>query len=449
MCEYINMKLIMMYRAVICMVVSMMTASSAHAATFKFNYLTDTVYVNHEDFHTFVKNPWKCVIISENGDTIKQLWFDKDGTIKAIGKTPDAQGCYTLSVYVKSGENYNHILSGARINADGELETFGTRQPNQLWKIIPKYQNVSDELRHNTTTHIDRYGNWIYAGEPYRDGILRKIYYYDDGYDATEDKWVDAAIASATNWSKEAEAFKISSIPVYIVALLIKFVWLLLVIYLVLLLVRRRKVYDIFDKMANAPITPKGFFCKTQLYGIIPVLLLFAPSFLMFGKLLFRETEANVETWALVMLGSLLLSFVWCYITVKHKSRTMPKKMAAAMVFFGVWSILALVALIAIVVVLIWVAIVLLFVGFGVSAALNGFIRGGASMGAPSAGPMGGGGADGTNNEYEPMLEPFNGDDGGVLEGTSRVPLRNNGDGTMTDNQGRLYAVDGDRVRRL
>lgn len=429
---------------------SLITASSTNAEKFVFNYLTDTVYVSHDDFRSFIKNPWKCVITNEKGDLIEQLWFNRDGTIKAIGTMPDAQGCYSLSIYVKDGKYYDHIVTGARLDANGELETFGTRQTNQLWKIPnPKYRNVPEKLRHNITTHVDRYGNWIYAGEPYRDGVLRKIYYYDDGYNADEDKWLDGAIASGIKWSKEADAFKPSYIIVFIVARTIQIIWLLLVIYLVSLLVKRRWAYGLFDKWAKAPITPAGFFCKAQLYGIIPVLLLFAPSFLIFGKLLLRETSADVVTWSWVMIGSLFLCLAWCYAVVLYKSRMMPKRMAAAIVGFGVWSILALVALIAIIVVLVWVAIVLAFLGFGLSAAIGGFIKGGVSVGVPSGGSMGADGAGDADNGYEPMLDPYNGDDGGVLEGTSRVPLRNNGDGTMTDNQGRLYAVDGDRVRRL
>lgn len=427
---------------------SMMTANSANAKKFVFNYLTDTVYVSHDDFRSFVKNPWKCVITNEQGDVIDQFWFNRDGTIKAIGKTPDAQGCYALSVYVKNGKYYDRIETGAKLDANGKLETFGARQTNQFWKIpTPTYRNVPEKLRHNITTHIDRYGNWIYAGEAYRDGVLRKIYYYDDGYNADEDKWVDDAIASAIKQSKEAEAFKPSYIVVIIVAMAIKIVWALLVVYLIALLIKRRWAYNLFDKWAKAQITPTGFFSKAQLHGIIPVLLLFAPSFLFFGKLALRETESNVVVWSWVMIGSLLLSLAWCYAVVLRKSRTMPKRMAAAIVGFGVWSILALVALIAIIVVLVWVAIVLAFLCFGLSATIGGFIKGGASVVVPSGGSMGG--TDGADNGYEPMLDPYNGDDGGVLEGTSRVPLRDNGDGTMTDNKGRLYAKDGDRVRRL
>lgn len=105
-------------------------------------------------------------------------------------------------------------------------------------------------------------------------------------------------------------------------------------------------------------------------------------------------------------------------------------------------------AVIAIAVVAIWIAIVLVFLFAGLSAAIGGFISGSVGSAASVARAAGAGGSD-ADNGYEPMLDPFNGDDGGVLEGTSRVPLRDNGDGTMTDNKGRLYAKDGDRVRRL
>lgn len=311
----------------------------------------------------------------------------RDGTIKAVGTTPDEQGCYSLSVYVKKGKDFEGISTGARIDKDGQLKVYGIRENDYSWVPTPKYRNVSESLRHNTTSHVDRYGNWIFAGEPYRDGIVRKIYYYDDGYDAEEDKWVDEAIAAGVKMSKEARAFKPSMIIVFIVAFAIKAIWLLLMVYLVLLLFKRRWAYGVFNRWAHTHITPSGLFCKAQLHGIIPVVLLFAPSFLMFGKIALRESEANVVTWAWVLVGSLLLCLTWCYAVVCYKSRTMPRHTAAAMVGFGVWSILTLVAVVAIVVVLAWVAIVLLFLGFGLRAAIGGFISGGAAVGA--AGGMG------------------------------------------------------------
>lgn len=97
----------------------------AGTGQFVFNDLTDTVYVGHDDFRSFGKSPWKCVIAKENGERIGQLWFNRDGTIKAIGRTPDEQGCYWLIFYVKAGKNYDYFETGARLNAKEDVETSG------------------------------------------------------------------------------------------------------------------------------------------------------------------------------------------------------------------------------------------------------------------------------------------------------------------------------------
>ena len=54
-----------------------------------------------------------------------------------------------------------------------------------------------------------------------------------------------------------------------------------------------------------------------------------------------------------------------------------------------------------------------------------------------------------SNNPYTPMMDPYAGDDGGVMDGNTRVPLHDNGDGTMSDDRGNTYKRDGNDVRKL
>lgn len=428
------------------------TATAAPVSGFRYDCETCKTPVSRDEegYFSFTKTPWKCIMLREKGDTMMTVYYNRDGIPKATGYF-NAQGEYSFAVYVKEDKYYSIYTTQAKLNGNGELVTTVAKSPNQRSGFNFSYgqKNLPEKLLHNSTTHIDKYGNWIYAGSWFKEGIIRKLYYYDDGYDEAEDARIDEICKNTLKQNNEEQIIgSIMVIPVYIVGLTIKICWLLLVIYLLLLLFKRELAYRPFNNYAGRRVTPYGLFSKTQLHGIVPVMLLFGPSLLMFGTITKAEWNSDVFMWSLVMIVSLALSLAWCWMFVKRKSVEIGRKTAIAIIAFAVWSILALVAVIAIAVVAIWVAIVLAFLFAGLSSAIGGFIKGASSVSVPSAGPMGAGAAD-PNQDYEPMLDPFNGDDGGVLEGTSRVPLRDNGDGTMTDNKGRLYSKDGDRVRRL
>ena len=428
------------------------TTAAAEANDFKYDSETCKTVVSRDDegYLSFTKTPWKCVVMRENGDAVITVYYNRNGVPKASGQFKP-QGEYFFSVYVKDGKYYNTYNTQAILDKDGKLETTVAKKPNQMsvFRFLYGNKKIPEKLRHNNTTHVDKYGNWIYAGDWFKEGLIRKLYYYDDGYDAEEDARIDEICRNAPSQHNDeqiTQAFQ--AIPVYIVGLIIKFCWLLLVVYLLLLLFKREWAYRPFNSYAGRRVTPYGLFCKTQLHGIIPVVLLFLPSLLIFGTLAMAEWNGDAFQWSLVMIVSLALSLAYCRLFVKRKSPEIGRKTAIAIIAFAVWSVLALVAVVAIAVVAIWVAIVLAFLFAGLSAAIGGFISGTAGAWASVAGAVGSGSGDACN-DYEPMLDPYNGDDGGVLEGTSRVPLRDNGDGTMTDNRGRLYAKDGGRVRRL
>lgn len=439
--------------AVLCMLTTTVAASTND---FKYDVNTCTTRVSRNDGEIlqFTKTPWKCTFSSGTGELVRSYYFDRQGTPRACGNFLE-DGEYTLTAYEKDGKNFNVYHIHAKHNEQGDLETTTTKDNNQRWKITFLYDDkkVPEYLYHNSTTHLDKYGNWIFAGAAWKDGIVRKMYYYDDGYDAEEDARVDEICKNEIErYKSDKLKSSIQAIPstivVIAVALIIKICWLLLVVYLLLLLFKREWAYRPFNRYAGVRVTPRGLFCKTQLHGIIPVLLLFGPSLIMFGTITKAEWNGDVFQWSLVMIGSLALSLVWCWMFVKRKAAEIGRKPAIAIIAFAVWSILAVVAVIAIAVVAIWVAIVLVFLFAGLSSAIGGFIAGTSGATASAAGAIGSGSSS-ADNEYEPMLDPSNGDDGGILEGTSRVPLRDNHDGTMTDNKGRLYAKDGDRVRRL
>lgn len=423
------------------------------AKDFTFNPGTDNVIVDRDkgDYMSFNFSPWKCTLKNEKGEYIITVYYDRKGAPKACGNFGE-NGEYGFTVYALEGKYYSVYHIKAKRDDDGKLVKNVGKETNQKSNIKFTYNDkrLPDHLRHNTTTHLDSHGNWIFAGDTWKDGLVREIYYYNDGYDAQEDAAVDEVIKSAlSQYETDSVTSYFTNIPVMIVALVIKVCWLALVIYLVLLLFKRELAYRPFNRYAGRRVTPYGLFSKTQLHGIIPVALLFVPSLLFFGTVTVRLESKNAFVWSIMMLASIALSVGYCWMFVKRKSAEIGCKTATAIIAFAVWSILALVAVIAIAVVAIWIAIVLVFLFAGLSAAIGGFISGASGIGASAAGAIGGAGVGDTDNEYEPMLDPANGDDGGVLEGTSRVPLRDNKDGTMTDNKGRLYAKDGDRVRKL
>ena len=54
-----------------------------------------------------------------------------------------------------------------------------------------------------------------------------------------------------------------------------------------------------------------------------------------------------------------------------------------------------------------------------------------------------------SGSPYTPLMDPYGGDDGGIMDGNTRVSLHNNGDGTMSDDRGNTYKRDGNDVRKL
>ncbi|MBO5960355.1 MAG: hypothetical protein J6P99_00705 [Paludibacteraceae bacterium] len=70
------------------------------------------------------------------------------------------------------------------------------------------------------------------------------------------------------------------------------------------------------------------------------------------------------------------------------------------------------------------------------------------SVSTPSV-PTASGKEESTDRPYTPLLDPYGGDDGGVMDGNTRVPLHDNGDGTMRDDRGNTFKRDGNDVRKL
>lgn len=429
----------------------------AEANGFTFNSATDKVRVDRDKdagYMSFAITPWKCVLMRENGEHVMTVYYDRKGTPKAKGNFFQ-NGEYGFEVYALEGKSsYAVYQTRAKHNEDGKLVKSVMKESysRAAFKFTFMQKTLPEYLHHNTTSHVDNHGNWVFAGDAWKPGLVRKMYYYNDGYNEQEDAALNKIIEDTLKQHKTDSAMSyVTGIPVFVVALIIKLGFLLLIIYLILLLFKREWAYRPFNRYAGRRVTPYGLFCKAQLHGFIPVALLFLPTLILFGTLT-KQVESNgVVAWAWVLLFSLALSVGYCWLFVKRKKAEIGRKTATAIIAFAVWSVLALVALIAIAVVAIWIFIVLAFLFTALRYVIGGFISGASGAGASVIGSMGGG-SNNTSNEnsdYEPMLDPYNGDDGGVLEGTSRVPLRDNGDGTMTDNKGRLYSRDGDHVRRL
>lgn len=253
-----------------------------------------------------------------------------------------AQDEYGFTVYVKNGKNYDVYRCRAKHDENGELVKTSIKEIYSKAWIVPtpaNVKNLPEKLHHNTTTHVDKYGNWIFAGDTWKDGLMRKLYYYDDGYDAAEDKAVDEVCQKAVSINNKAMVSDaISSIPGMIVALLIKICWLLLVVYLILLLFKREWAYRPFNRYAGRRITPYGLFCKAQLHGFVPVALLFLPSLILVGSVTKHPESKDATVWAVMMLLGLALCVGYCCLFVKRKSAEIGRKNATAIIAFAVWS---------------------------------------------------------------------------------------------------------------
>lgn len=439
--------------ALLCMVAM---TGSAQAQSFEYDYRKDTVEVTENEYHLFEKVPWKCVLVMDEGDTIRQMWFDRDGILKAEGMKPDANGCFWLHTYVRKGEEmFSSYKTEAKLNANGELKTKHSPLHLNMWKASPqRYTNAPDRLKHNTTTHIDKHGNWFIGFDWRHEGMWRKLYYFEDAFDAEEDAWLDEVAAAAMKEVDAKQEFRNSS-SLLIYGKMLQGLMFTLVLYVIALIFFRRKVYAVIDSWAQAHITPRGFFSRSMLLGLLPFSLFVLPMYCAFGNGVLDEINwptSYLMPWT--FFAGVVLSIVGCLVLIAIKARTMPRRLATSIVLFGFWSDLAVLGavylMVMMVILFILVVVGIFFVQTGVAALFGGAAAGGASAIGGAAGAAAGmadtGGAD---NDFEPMLDPYNGDDGGILDGTSRIPLRDNNDGTMTDNNGHLYKRDGNHVRRV
>ena len=139
-------------------------------------------------------------------------------------------------------------------------------------------------------------------------------------------------------------------------------------VWLFMLLFKRRKLYDWIDRRAGAIISPDGLFSKVQLQGIIPVLLfctaLAAPG--IYDSYLHETGVASV----VLQLLCFVLCGVYCHWQVVRKSRTMPRRKARMMLLYAFMSVCTVVAGIMLAVyVIYWVAI--LAIGYAVMSVLG------------------------------------------------------------------------------
>ena len=139
-------------------------------------------------------------------------------------------------------------------------------------------------------------------------------------------------------------------------------------VWLFMLLFKRRNLYDWIDRRAGAIITPDGLFSKVQLQGIIPVVLLcialYVPAIYAFCQ---HKTGVASVLLQLLCFG---LCGVYCRWWVVRKSRTMPRRKARMMLFYAFMSVCSAVAGAALAVYVIYLA-VLLVIGYVVLSVLG------------------------------------------------------------------------------
>ena len=139
-------------------------------------------------------------------------------------------------------------------------------------------------------------------------------------------------------------------------------------VWLFMLLFKRRKLYGWIDRRAGAIITPDRLFSKLQLQGIIPVLLLcialYVPAIYAFCQ---HKTDVASVLLQLLCFG---LCGAYCHWLVVRNSRTMPRRKARMMLLYAFMSVCTVVAGVILAVYVIYL-VVILAIGYAAMSVLG------------------------------------------------------------------------------
>lgn len=273
----------------------------------------DNKKVLGDSLFAYTETPWKCVFVNETSGDTTVRYYRRDGVEKArvsgsffaaLKQGPDNRDYYETWRTYESGETklvrnwYNYGID------------YGRKKDHREYQYTPRYN--------------DRKGNWVYAKDPWRDqAYSRQLFYYDGPeYDAAEDSVIDSRIAGLVQSVKEQEN-PLNPVNLLLNAfqIVVKLIYLFGLFVLFMMSFRRGAFYLWFDCRAARKITPRsnGLFCKTLLYGIIPVLLASGPIALY----VFSGHSTAVLKPGLVYdtLAGTALALVYCVIFVLVRSR--------------------------------------------------------------------------------------------------------------------------------
>lgn len=223
----------------------------------------------------FAKVPWKCVLINSKGDTITR-YYRRDGVEKArLGSSH-----YYFAAMNQGSENRDYYET-YRTYKSGE-----TKQVRNWYNYGADYGNKPNNKRYFYTPRFnDAHGNWVAVRNESSvdpETLRRVMVYYDEtGFSEKEDKEIDARTNALVSAVKEQEnPFNLKNIAGSAFSFGAKALYLLGLFILFMLVFRRNVLYLWIDRHAGKVITPRngGLFCRTQLCGIIPSILILGPT---------------------------------------------------------------------------------------------------------------------------------------------------------------------------
>lgn len=232
-------------------------------------------YIIGDDIWKFAKTPWKCVLISSNGDSITR-YYRRDGMEKAR-----VAGSFHYFAAMNQGSDNRDYYETYRTYKSGE-----TKLVRNWYNYGADYAKKSDNHRYFYTPRFnDSHGNWVMIRkESHTDNVTlhREMTYYDEaGFSEAEDKEIDARIEALVSAVKEQEnPFNPKNIVGSVFSIGAKALYLLGLFLLFMLVFRRGQLYLWINRHAGRVITPGngGLFCRTQFCGIIPSILILGPT---------------------------------------------------------------------------------------------------------------------------------------------------------------------------
>ena len=280
-----------------------------------YNPELDTISVITKDILSdYAKVPGKCLLINAAGDTLLTMYYNRDGQpLAKFSAISPSTGRWQKYFFGPDGTYYEEYRPPRRKKEGEDYMKYGLFPAKKKLDLITPLKN--EIIYHNDKECLDKQGNWTYGWIESGDGkelIIRHLEYHGSTLSKKEYQgvvdWGENLMGTVAELTPEnaglENPFGVELAPV--MAKVSKWLLFFLLAFGALSVFFPSRIHDLFDDLADACITPSGYFGKELLVGIIPGLLIIAPYFL-FAKN-FGEQEAFYTL--LFYLGSVLVSIL-------------------------------------------------------------------------------------------------------------------------------------------